>query len=831
MFEDALYDDGDWPVKGKVLAAAGRRLTLDRTSCNYHDGMFLVLGKPYKAYDPDTDADMGEDLVPLLVESVTGNVVVLAEVPHGPVVNQTFYTLPRVTPSDISDFKAMDLMNLLQGLRAELKSKECIESNAVRNSKGLEIMGVTATEDDGGAPVMEKAWASCQRSMTVIKEKCLENGVMGGDSELCKRNEKLFTELLTIQSRLFEAEYNRRSFLAAAQGSAVSDTYVSTLFAFQAESTEDKKSSSTELMNYFLRLAGRSNLMHKGDIVYQQIYTTVYQWKPLPDNPRCESCSEYACFAAEVSECRARCVRHQFITDTDCRLFADNDAKPGYRRMHEDETLEHHVKTRAWCPMMYNGSVMDVRTWINLQIDQHTQPELWNKFFTYYGVGVATCERYISTANHPSFPAFRPDRNLFSFQNGMYDIRANKFYSYIGESLPENACCVHHVDAYFDPKWTEIDLADLRVPGYDDILDGQEYDVDMCNWLDTFLGRLFFPLGEFDMWEKLPVIKGWAATGKSTIAKAVMNLMGISNVGNIPANCEPQYALATVFDKFMWVCLEMCKTWAFPAAVLQSMISGEGVSVHAKHKTAVDVTWRAPGLAVGNDVPLSWVSGDGMGQLGRRVVPFPFDKAPANQDPTVQKRFMGNLGRFLVRITRRYLHTTLVVVREMTVDDKLPARLKASRSDFMKSTNPLLQFLEDSSDVILAPEDVRQILKLADANAAPKPRGSGSAGTLTVPGTVTSVSDHAVIHDLKMEWRIKLSDLNIKFREWWTMNGLPRNPPSAQSKTVYDSVVKQLGVVVQRDPADRNEYMIGVKASSSGRSQQAIVFGYAASAS
>ena len=63
------------------------------------------------------------------------------------------------------------------------------------------------------------------------------------------------------------------------------------------------------------------------------------------------------------------------------------------------------------------------------------------------------------------------------------------------------------------------------------------------------------------------------------------------------------------------------------------------------------------------------------------------------------------------------------------------------------------------------------------------------------------------------------------------MNGLPRNPPSAQSKTVYDSVVKQLGVVVQRDPADRNEYMIGVKASSSGRSQQAIVFGYAASAS
>jgi hypothetical protein len=806
-----VFDDADWPVQGKILAVAGSRLTLDRTSVNYHEGMFLVVGQKY---DPAA-TDLG-DGVALLISAVDKNVVTLAEPAPEGLHGQAFYTLPRVTPADVSDFNAMDCMNLLQGLRAELMSEECIASH----ERGLEIMGVT--DDDGTALVMVKAWESCQRSMTVIKEKCLEFGVIGNATALCKQNEKILGEILTIQSRLFEAEYTRRAYEAAAKGAAASDSYVSTLFSFQADDADDKKSCFTELVNHFLRMAGRANLRHKGTTVYEQLYTTVYQWKPLPDNKRCDHCTEYACFAGDVSEPRARCLKHRRSTDVDCRLFVEADSRSGASRMHEDESVAIRLKTRAWVPMMLHNAVVDVKTWINLQIDQHTQPELWNKFFTYYGASVSMCEKYISAANHPSFPSFHPNRNFFSFQNGMYDIMANKFYSYLTDVLPDNSCCVNHIDQYFDPEWTRQDLRELYVPGYDDILAGQEYDAEMCIWLDTFLGRLFFPLGTFDKWEKLPVIKGWAATGKSTIARATMGLMGNSNVGNIPANCEPQYALATVFDKFLWVCLEMCKTWAFSAVVMQSMISAEDVSVHAKHKTAVDVTWNIPGLAVGNDVPLSWVSGDAMGQLGRRVVPFPFDKAPPNQDPTVAKRFMANLGRFLARITRRYIHTAHKLAHK-SLDGELPERLKNAKSDFMKSTNPLLHFIEDSEDVILAPEDVRILLKTTEVGV-PRQRPSDVAGTAG-----TTISEMTAVYDLRMEWRIRLTELNTKFREWWIQNGLPKTAPSAQSKTVYDSVVKHLGVTVERDAndtKDRHEYMYGVKPATSMRAPQTVTVSY-----
>ena len=52
------------------------------------------------------------------------------------------------------------------------------------------------------------------------------------------------------------------------------------------------------------------------------------------------------------------------------------------------------------------------------------------------------------------------------------------------------------------------------------------YAEDMVYWLDVFLGRLLYPINKYDKWEKLLIIKGWAATGKSSIAKALSALLG-----------------------------------------------------------------------------------------------------------------------------------------------------------------------------------------------------------------------------------------------------------------------------------------------------------------
>ena len=84
------------------------------------------------------------------------------------------------------------------------------------------------------------------------------------------------------------------------------------------------------------------------------------------------------------------------------------------------------------------------------------------------------------------------------------------------------------------------------------------------------------------------------------------------------------------------------------------------------------------------------------------------------------------------------------------------------------------------------------------------------------------------VYDLRMEWRIRLTELNSRFREWWTQNGLPKTAPSAMSKTTYDSVVKHLNVTVERDDKDRLEFMYGVKPATSVRAPQTVTHIYGA---
>jgi len=542
----------------------------------------------------------------------------------------------------------------------------------------------------------------------------------------------------------------------------------------------------------------------------------VDKWRPLPDNLRCLQCDNPACFAQEAFDDRVRCEYHRLANDVDCRLEAEDDARPSVLRMKDDERVSCTVATRAWRPMMANNRVVSIRTWMHMNVNQLTQPALWNKFLTSYGPGTATCSSYMSTADHPMFPQFHPDRRMFSFQNGVYDVSTNRFYRYAVDPVPE-VCCVNHLDTYFDPAWTTTPPEDLAVPGYDDILASQNYDRGMVCWLDVFLGRMLFNVGEMDTWEKLLVIKGWAATGKSTIAKALLTCLGASNVGNIPANCEEQWALASVYDKLIWMCTELKKDWRFPTAVLQSMISGEVVPIHVKNKTAVDIVWKIPGMAVGNEEPTTWVN-DPMNALFRRVIPWPFDVTPKQQDPTVQRKFMNSLGPFLVRISRNYL-LKVFLLQDRNVDSELPPRLKEARSKFLRNTQPLVRFLEESADVELAKPDLLALLKRqAPAAASPSAASVASVATAASPTQILT---------LRSEWRMRMSDLNLRFKEWWNQNNLGKSTPSITSKAVYDVAITHLGVSVERDEADRCDFMYGVRSFSSvsNNGYQAVVYG------
>jgi hypothetical protein len=356
------------------------------------------------------------------------------------------------------------------------------------------------------------------------------------------------------------------------------------------------------------------------------------------------------------------------------------------------------VGCRTWVQRIVNGMPQLVEELVMEVLDRRKggNTAQWRMFTENFNKFQSMCASYLSKTWDASFPMHIPSKHLFSFRNGMYDIKTNTFHEY-GKIPADWNSAVNFIDEHFDPVLTTQPLNLMRVPGYDDIVASQGYKELTKEWLDAFLGRLFFFLGELDKWQMGIVLKGTGATGKSTIARAIMKIVGERNIGQIPSNCEEQYALASVHDKEIWMCTEMKAGFRLSLATLQSMISGDPVTVHAKFKDARDIPeWRTHGLLIGNELPSAW-RGDAGGALARRFIVFEFGKKPSRQDPEMQSKFLNNLAIFLVRTVRMYLFKADVQRTSGFGDDAsvLGAELVEFQSTFKNDTSVFRRFLTD----------------------------------------------------------------------------------------------------------------------------------------
>ena len=358
--------------------------------------------------------------------------------------------------------------------------------------------------------------------------------------------------------------------------------------------------------------------------------------------------------------------------------------------------------SRTWTQRMkYEGSLqaMTIEELVMSIVDPHRVEHTarWRRFVESFSSNLHNAVTYMTKTVDPGFQDHYPDPDLFSFVNGMYNIKTNEFYKY--GTVPAGwHSGINYIAQYFDPLLTSMPVDCIRVPGYDDILESQQYNVkdpggSKQYWMDVFIGRVFFKLDEKDHWQKVLIIKGQGATGKSTIAKAIMRCVGDRNVGIIASNCEAQYALANMQNKTMWMCTEMKAGFRLDMAAMQNMISGDPVTINAKYKDAVDIAaWRLPGLLIGNEIPHAWMCDVG-GALLRRTVLFEFGMNPKKQDASIGNVFLANLPAFLARTTRTYIQAT----KQNNGVLVLPPGMQGFQNSFAKITSPFAQFLSGTT--------------------------------------------------------------------------------------------------------------------------------------
>lgn len=95
--------------------------------------------------------------------------------------------------------------------------------------------------------------------------------------------------------------------------------------------------------------------------------------------------------------------------------------------------------------------------------------------------------------------------------------------------------------------------------------------------------------------------------------------------------------------------MEVKKDFSLDQAQLQSMITGEEVSIQRKNREALSVVWKAPGLLAGNEVA-NW--SDNSGSISRRMILIKFNRKVAQSDPTLKTKIKAERAALMHKCSR-----------------------------------------------------------------------------------------------------------------------------------------------------------------------------------
>lgn len=373
------------------------------------------------------------------------------------------------------------------------------------------------------------------------------------------------------------------------------------------------------------------------------------------------------------------------------------------------------------------------------------------------GFNLEALAKYLTGCDELEFQPLRPDRHWHAFHNGLYCTSTNQFFVWGSAQIPTDVVACNYHDAVFDTSVFSKHFYDVPTPSFHRILESQlgageqrseegqgAYAARLAeseaviSWVYVFLGRLLFEVGELDSWQIIPFFCGKAGTGKSTILKAAGWFFREEDVETLANNAQKGFGLETFVGKLMWRCMEVKKDFQTDQAQLQSMVSGESVSIMRKHKTALNVTWKVPGILAGNEVP-QWQ--DNGGAVARRVIVIKCDQnIEGRRDPHLEGKIRREMPNLLHKCAQAYVTAAaqfagkdiwgkvgLAEGEEETPEALAQANLKilpqyfhVTRDNLKSETNKLASFLKKNDDLII-------ILP------PPQPKGSKPVYTVGMP--------------------------------------------------------------------------------------------------
>ena len=361
--------------------------------------------------------------------------------------------------------------------------------------------------------------------------------------------------------------------------------------------------------------------------------------------------------------------------------------------------------TRAW------KQTVTIKEYVHRVAPKESNYDLWKDLTS---KGTATLNqliRYLGDCYDMQFPEIQKNRHLFSFRNGLFlaKVWSDKTGLYQSEFYPYDSKEAKNLDPrevsskYFDIDFEDYhnleDWYNIPTPNSDKVLKSQNFEEEVCKWMDVMIGRLCFELNDIDKWQIIPFLKGIARSGKSTIiTKVIKKFYEQDDIRTLSNNIETKFGLSSICDGHMFIAPEIKGDLRLEQAEFQSIVSGEDVSIAVKGEKAKNITWNIPGILGGNEIP-NWK--DNSGSILRRLLTWDFKKQIKDKDtdPLLEKKLELELPIILQKCIRGYLE----YAQKYQSDDiwnVVPRYFEEVRKQVAQNTNQLEHYLQ-SDDVVI----------------------------------------------------------------------------------------------------------------------------------
>jgi hypothetical protein len=178
--------------------------------------------------------------------------------------------------------------------------------------------------------------------------------------------------------------------------------------------------------------------------------------------------------------------------------------------------------THAW------KKAMTIKEFVQDQTRKEYNFAMWQNL-THAKDNLTACVNYLTSCPGPEFEDLNKQRNVYSFNNGIYitkkfddenDLWKDLWIPFegpgaikIGESIV--SCKLFNID-FHDCQFDDwFDIIKEKCPHFKSVMEYQRWPEEVQRWLCILIGRMMYPIGELDNWQVMPYLLGMAGTGKS----------------------------------------------------------------------------------------------------------------------------------------------------------------------------------------------------------------------------------------------------------------------------------------------------------------------------